>query len=59
MVTTMMKILVLAVLLEATSAFVPINPETLTGQALVNYVNSAQSMFTAEYSNKKFTVFNV
>ncbi|UMM32630.1 hypothetical protein L5515_006358 [Caenorhabditis briggsae] len=60
----MMKILVLAVLLEATSAFVPINPETLTGQALVNYVNSAQSMFTAEYSNvteefKKFRVMDV
>ncbi|CAP39019.2 Protein CBG22431 [Caenorhabditis briggsae] len=55
----MMKILVLAVLLEATSAFVPI-----TGQALVNYVNYAQSMFTAEYSNvteefKKFRVMDV
>ncbi|PIC23923.1 hypothetical protein B9Z55_017451 [Caenorhabditis nigoni] len=48
-----MKIFVLAALCAATLAFVPIDHksavETLTGEALVEYVNSAQSLFTTEH----------
>ncbi|PIC25502.1 hypothetical protein B9Z55_018408 [Caenorhabditis nigoni] len=46
-----MKILVLPVLLAATHAFVPIDLKsgTLTGKALVEYVNSVQSLFTVEH----------
>ncbi|CAO4378618.1 unnamed protein product [Caenorhabditis nigoni] len=47
----MMKVCVLPVLLAVTHAFVPIDlkSETLTGKALVDYVNSVQSDFITEH----------
>ncbi|CAL2044750.1 hypothetical protein CAEBREN_08101 [Caenorhabditis brenneri] len=49
----MMKVFVLAALCAVTLAFVPIDHksalDTLTGQALVDYVNSAQSLFKTEH----------
>uniref|UniRef100_A0A8R1EF30 Pept_C1 domain-containing protein n=1 Tax=Caenorhabditis japonica TaxID=281687 RepID=A0A8R1EF30_CAEJA len=49
-----MKFVVLAALCAATFAFVPIDHksalETITGQALVDYVNSAQNMFTTQHT---------